>query len=208
MKITKFVHSCLLVEHEGKTVLFDPGNYSYDEKVFDYTQLETLDYLIITHEHQDHFYLPFVKEIIGALSPVKVVAPESVVGQLKVEGITATSKGDEIVSIECADHEKLLNFPIPENLSVSVFDTLTHPGDSLSFHQSKRVLALPIQAPWGSMVASCEKAVAVRPEIVIPIHDWHWNDRARDGLYKMAKNYFEQKNIRFVEPEIGQSIEI
>ena len=62
MKITKFVHSCLLVEMPApisRTALFDPGVWS----TVDVNKLEYLDDIIITHEHGDHFDPELVKKL-------------------------------------------------------------------------------------------------------------------------------------------------
>jgi len=65
MKISKHIHSCLLVEDEGKTILIDPGKYSYDEKALNVVSLEKLDMIAITHQHSDHMYIPLIKEIVA-----------------------------------------------------------------------------------------------------------------------------------------------
>jgi hypothetical protein len=36
-----------------------------------------------------------------------------------------------------------------------------------------------------------------RPEIVIPIHDWHWNEPARDGIYAHLPEVMGKFGIRF-----------
>ena len=51
MRITKFGHACVRVEHDGATVVIDPGVF---------TDVEAVDgagAVLITHEHPDH-YLP------------------------------------------------------------------------------------------------------------------------------------------------------
>ena len=66
MKITKFVHACLLVEMPGpvnRTVLFDPGVFS--EEVLDADKLEHLDDIIITHVHSDHVSVPLLKILLA-----------------------------------------------------------------------------------------------------------------------------------------------
>lgn len=42
MRISKHIHSCLTVEAEGKRILIDPGNYTFDEGVLDVGKLENL----------------------------------------------------------------------------------------------------------------------------------------------------------------------
>ena len=111
-----------------------------------------------------------------------------------------------MISAEDAPHELLLGGRSVENTLFNIFWKLTHPGDSLKLNKSCDILALPIQAPWGSFVASVEKAAALKPKIVIPIHDWHWKDIARRKLYDAAKNYLAEKNIDFRGLETGEEL--
>jgi L-ascorbate metabolism protein UlaG (beta-lactamase superfamily) len=53
-----FGHACILFEAEGLTVLLDPMlSYTYDTQISRYTYAdlpEVIDYVLITHNHQDH----------------------------------------------------------------------------------------------------------------------------------------------------------
>ena len=53
-----FGHACILVETAGCSMLFDPVlSYTYESKISRYTYLdlpEVIDYVLITHNHQDH----------------------------------------------------------------------------------------------------------------------------------------------------------
>ena len=51
MRITKFGHACIRLEHDGKVVVVDPGMFTDPEAV------DGADAVVITHEHPDH-YLP------------------------------------------------------------------------------------------------------------------------------------------------------
>src|SRR3954470_11483178 len=65
MRITKFGHSCVRLEHDGKTVVLDPGMFT------DAEALDGADAVVITHEHPDH-YLPDHLERTGG--PVFAIA--------------------------------------------------------------------------------------------------------------------------------------
>jgi L-ascorbate metabolism protein UlaG (beta-lactamase superfamily) len=209
MVVSKYIHSCLVVEENGKTILIDPGNFTYDEKVLDVDAIGKLDYLLITHEHPDHFYIPLIKEIVGRFSEVKIISNGSVAGLLEKEGIKATTEGDEVVHLQNLPHARLLDIPAPVNTVFTIFGKLTHPGDCINFEKTADVLAMPIQAPWGSMVECCERAVALRPKKIIPIHDYHWRDEIREGTYKRLEVYFRNAGIEFVNPgEPGIKIEL
>lgn len=196
MKVSKHVHSCLLAEEGGIIILIDPGNYTYEENALDAGALKRLDFLLITHEHADHMHVPLIKKLVKKFPEMKIISNKSVAAILGKEELKVSTKGNGIIKMENAPHEMTLS-GAPENTMFTVFGKLTHPGDSLRFNKTADVLALPIQAPWGSMVAAVEKAAKLKPKFVIPIHDWHWNDKARKMLYERAADYLKQGGIEF-----------
>jgi L-ascorbate metabolism protein UlaG (beta-lactamase superfamily) len=209
MKISKHIHSCLLIEDQGKTVLIDPGQYSFEAKALDLGSITKLDALLITHEHPDHFYLPAIKEILAKFPKTPIISNPSVVELLKKENITASSLGNEFVEIEEAPHEHVFGVAqMPKNVLFRVFGKLTHPGDSEHYDLKTEVLALPVQAPWTATTAAVERAVKLKPKVIIPIHDWHWNEEAREGLYGRFVNYFKENGIDFKPLKTGEVVEV
>lgn len=208
MKISKHFHSCLLIEEQNKTFLFDPGNYTFDNNGLDLNSLKKLDYILITHEHPDHMYLPFIKQILAKFPDVQIFSNDSVKKILGKEGIKVETNNNEFIQFEEVKHEKIFMGPSPENLMITVFNKFSHPGDSLSFSKSAEILALPIQAPWGSTTWAVEKALEVKPKIIIPIHDWHWKDEIRKGMYNRLEQYFAEYDIVFKKPETREIIEV
>lgn len=206
MKISKHIHSCLLVEDQGKTILIDPGNYTFEERALDIGKLEKLDFILITHEHQDHVYLPFLRAILEKFTDVEIITNSAVAGILANENIKCSTSENEYIKMASAPHELVLGKKSFDNTIFNILGQLTHPGDSLQFDKTCDVLALPIQAPWGSFVASVEKAASLKPKIVIPIHDWHWKDVARKKLYEAAKNYLAERGIDFRGLELGAEL--
>lgn len=226
MKISKHIHSCLLAEDQGKTILIDPGNYTFEEGGLDVKKLERLDAILITHEHLDHMCPPLIKKILEKFAEVKIYSNEAVKKVLAKDGINvltsdgqkdvgrpeisggSTSIGRLNLQALSAPHELVLGGKSFDNTVFNIFGKLTHPGDSLQFNKSCDILALPIQAPWGSFVASVEKAAALKPKVVIPIHDWHWKDSARKKLYDAARNYLAERGIDFRGLELGEELTI
>jgi len=53
-----FGHACILIESQGMSMLFDPVlSYTYESGISRYTYLDlpdNIDYVLITHNHQDH----------------------------------------------------------------------------------------------------------------------------------------------------------
>lgn len=212
MKITKFVHSCLLVEMPepvNRTALFDPGMMS--AAALKDHNFEYLDDIIVTHTHGDHFDPDTIKWLVEKFPNVRITAPAEVVDSLKQQSITATDQpSDGIVFFE-SPHETIrpvFDSEPPQEIGVHYLDLLSHPGDSHSFKESKSILALPVQAPWGSEVDAIRLALELKPQHVLPIHDWHWSDDARNGEYDRMEGIFGQQGITFHKLETGVPIVI
>lgn len=207
MKISKHIHSCLLIEHDGKRILIDPGNYTYEQKALDVSKINTLDYLLITHEHPDHMYIPFVKELVGKFPSLKIISNSSIQKILTQEGLTVSIENDELVRLEPALHDKPLTFPIPQNVAFTIGNKLTHPGDSSTFTKTAEILALPMQTSLVNIVGMLDKAIELKPKAVIPIHDFHWKDSSRLVYYDHAKRILKENGIKFIPLETGRDSE-
>ncbi len=208
MKITKLEHSCLLVEMPdpvNRTALFDPGIMS--EPYVDVEALVYLDDIFITHGHGDHLSVPLVKRLLQKFPDVRITAPQEVVDKLKQESILATTEEFEGVQFLDAPHENVEPlFPQPEEIGYHYLDLLTHPGDSHGFSETKQVLALPVTAPWGSTVKAAALALRLKPKYVVPIHDWHWKDDAREQTYDSLEKLFAENGITFLKMQNGQPV--
>ena len=199
----------MLVEAGDKTALFDPGNYSYDSGLIDVEALPELNYLVITHEHADHFYLPLSIQICKKYPSLTVITTKSVAAQLQ-DKVVIKLKTDLDVTCELftAPHENLPAGSPPENIGVHFAGLFTHPGDSHSFTSSKEVLAMPMTAPWGSMTAAVQKILELKPKHVVPIHDWHWRPEALTGMYALIQGALKEAGINFIIPVDGQTIKL
>src|SRR4051812_15265297 len=112
MKISKHLHSCLLIEENGKTVLIDPGIFTYQEKALETDKLSNLDYILITHEHPDHMHVPFIKELMEKFPKAQIISNpsiEKILGEDKITVHTDLSDlpNDAGVQFEEVPHEKL-----------------------------------------------------------------------------------------------------
>lgn len=208
MKITKYLHSCLLIEEENMTLLTDPGQFTYESKVLDLKKLDKLDYILITHEHSDHMHIPFIKDLINYFPNVNIISNDSVVSILKENGINAKTDAPEFIQTDSVPHEDVVVSVPPENTQFTIFNKLTHPGDSHHVRKTAVILCLPIQAPWGSFANALKLAEELNPKFIIPIHDWHWKDEIRKGMYLRANEYLKLSDIDFRIIETGECIEI
>jgi L-ascorbate metabolism protein UlaG (beta-lactamase superfamily) len=208
MKITKLVHSCLLVEMPepvNRTVLFDPGQMS----TVDAASLQYLDDIVITHEHGDHIDIDVIKQLVQKFPQVRILTTAPVARQLEGQGIRAATEPPEGMELFSSPHENVEPlFPVPEQIGVHYLGKLTHPGDGLSFSETKELLALPVQAPWqkGTPVDAYIKAVELKPKYVLPIHDWHWRDEARESTYSNLEKAFAKEGIAFLKLKNGEPV--
>lgn len=210
MKITKFVHSCLLVEMPApvnRTVLFDPGVMS--EAALSVDDLEYLDDIVITHGHPDHYSPKLLAALIEKFPQVRITTTNEVADKLSEQGISATTEASDGIVFFDSPHENVTPlFPQPEEIGVHYLDMLTHPGDSHSFSETKDILALPVTAPWGGNIAAVNLAIKLKPKYVLPIHDWHWSDAARDSSYRQMSEAFRKEGIEFISLSTGNPVVI
>jgi L-ascorbate metabolism protein UlaG (beta-lactamase superfamily) len=80
-----FGHACVLIETAGLSMLFDPVlSYAYDSDIPRYTYLDlpdTIDYVLITHNHQDHVIFETLLQIRHKIKTI--VVPRSSTGSLQ-----------------------------------------------------------------------------------------------------------------------------
>lgn len=207
MKITKFVHACLLVETSDRVALFDPGTMSTPN--IDINQLARLNDIFITHAHGDHKDIPFIKQLVAKFPNVRITTTPEVVQELAAENIKATDQPSNGIVFFDSPHESVKPlFDPPQEIGIHYLDKLSHPGDSHSFHETKAILALPITAPWGSTIKALNIALELKPQHVLPIHDWHWRDEARNNTYDMFERILGEQGITFHKLQTGQPVEI
>jgi L-ascorbate metabolism protein UlaG (beta-lactamase superfamily) len=208
LKVTKYVHSCLVVETDDRVAVFDPGTMS--ETALNVNNLSRVDDIFITHEHPDHFSVDLIKQLVAKFPDAKIISTGSVVGKLKELGISATNSPIDGVSFFYAPHEDTVPLlsPVPEEVGIHYLDMLSDPGDSHSFSETKAILALPVQAPWGSSVNALRLGLELKPRFILPVHDWHWSDDARENMYNRFEQVFGDAGITFFKLETGKPVEI
>jgi L-ascorbate metabolism protein UlaG (beta-lactamase superfamily) len=80
-----FGHACILVETAGLTLLFDPVlSYTYESDISRYTYADlpdTIDYVFITHNHQDHILMETLLQLRHKINAI--VVPRNSYGLLQ-----------------------------------------------------------------------------------------------------------------------------
>jgi len=80
-----FGHACILIESQGTSLLFDPVlSYTYENGISRYTYLDlpdSIDYVLITHDHQDHILFETLLQIRHKVK--NIVVPRNNGGRLQ-----------------------------------------------------------------------------------------------------------------------------
>jgi len=71
-----------------------------------------------------------------------------------------------------------------------------------------KVLAMPFVAPWGIPKEALETVLRLKPEYVLPIHDWLYTDAAKEWLQNILKPQLEKAGIQLLASESGIEHEI
>lgn len=177
MKITKFGHSCLLVEEGEVRILLDPGSYSEGCK-----ELTSIDAIFITHEHGDHCDPESLKSLLSNNAGLVVYTNGGVGKKLEEAGIAYTLCEDGAVqdvkgvSVEAfgKQHAEIYStMPRVANTGYLIGGRLFHPGDSFETIPSKpvEILALPVVAPWMKSAMAIDFAKTINPKVCFSIHD-------------------------------------
>ena len=223
MKITKFGHSCMLVDtstpfdetqdkslstREGSLrILIDPGNYSTGQG-----EVKNINVILISHEHADHLDLSYFKTLVVNNPYAKIYSNPSVVALLEKEGIkaevveagkTITEKG---VAIEVfgRDHATMhSSIPPVRNVGYFIDSRLFYPGDALILPgKPVEILAFPITAPWSKIGEVIDYALAIRPKVCFPVHDG--NLKNTGATYRLPTQILEPQGIKFMVFELGR----
>ena len=176
MRLTKFGHSCLLVEEGGARVLLDPGSFSEG-----FETLEGLTAVCLTHQHVDHLDPERVRPLLDRNPGVRVVSDEGSAEALGEAGadVEVVHDGDELalgglaLRVVGRDHAAVHpEVPVVPNVGYLVGGRLFHPGDALTMPgEPVEVLAVPAGAPWLKLADAVDYLRKVGPRVAVPVHE-------------------------------------
>jgi L-ascorbate metabolism protein UlaG (beta-lactamase superfamily) len=191
MRITKFGHSCIRLEYDGKVVVIDPGMFTDPEAV------DGADAVVITHEHPDHYLPDHLARTDAALFTIDAVATKLREDAPDLgERVTVVSPGDEfdpgIPAVSVGELHAVIHPDLPRFYNSGYLFTLGdttvfHPGDALTVpEQPVDVLCVPVCAPWMRAAEGIDYARAVAAPRNLAIHDRIYSEaglRIVDGQY-------------------------
>lgn len=198
MRITKYTHACVRIEHEGRVLVVDPGTWSEP------AALTGADAVLVTHEHIDHVD---VLRLAGLGVPVHVPA-DADVPRLEAIRVTPgsefTAAGFRVRAVGGRHAPVHAGRPACANLGYVIDDAVYHPGDALHVPgQPIETLMVPLQASWLKTTEAIDFVNAVAPRRAFGIHDGQINER---GLGSVNGWLAEQADhgYRYLRP--GESL--
>ena len=211
MKIKKIGHCCFMVEpKEGIRIMTDPGAFSILQ-----SEEKNIDAVLITHEHQDHYHLDSLKEVLKNNPNVKIIT-NSAVGKLLTEaGISFTkvenAENYEINGVKIKGfgnkHAEIYGTYGQVQNTGYMIDSLCYPGDAFENPNCKvDILALPVAGPWMKMKDAIDYAKFLKPRVAFPVHDAFIQDWAT-FLWKLPGFFLPEAGIEFKKLELGKAEE-
>lgn len=205
MKVTKYPQSCLLLEKDGRRIVIDPGNFFAAK--YGIEQLGTVEAVLYTHQHPDHFGASLVQEFTAR--GVKLYGNTAVGELIGPVAITVNSgqpfkaAGFEILPHDLP-HCRTIELPPPQNTGYVIDDNFFHPGDGVvTSGVTVDGLAVPIAGPDISFVDAIDLAKQVKANKIIPMH-YH-----QDAFWANPENFAQR--IKFADVLVlqdGESVEL
>lgn len=212
MKVTKIGHCCLVIEHKGKTILTDPGNYSRGQDT-----VTGIDLILITHEHLDHLHIDSLKKVLENNKNAEIITNSGVGKILDRHNVkyTLIEDGQNLNWQEIlfegygTKHEEIYN-ELGQVINTGYFvdNKLFYPGDAfINPGKSVDILAAPISAPWATFKQCVNYIKEISPRIAFPVHDGMLVDGRAGPIYRLPPIILEGSNTKFVELKEGGVLE-
>ena len=176
MRIIKFGHACVRIEHDGVAVVVDPGVFT------EVGAVDGADAVLVTHEHADH-YLP--DNLRATDAPVFTI--DAVAGRIRedapdvAERVTVVRPGQEfdaglpvraVGELHAVIHPEMQRFFNSGYVVTAGEEKVYHPGDALTPPEEEvDLLCVPVSAPWLKASEAVDFARAVKAPRNLAIHD-------------------------------------
>jgi L-ascorbate metabolism protein UlaG (beta-lactamase superfamily) len=217
MKITKYLHSCLVFELDGYKLLFDPGKFSFAEGEVTVEMFKDVNAVIITHIHPDHYDVDILKQIL-ALSGAIVITNNQIGVDLDKVGIVYTifeegtaNFGPFILTALPVAHEPIMDNPLPQMTGFIINDKVLHPVDSMEDklleYKGIELLLMVTMAPFANEPRISRFADQLQPKQILPVHDGYAKEFFIKQRYAAYVKHFDKLGIKFHEVyKVGDGI--
>ena len=211
MRLTKFSHACVRLDHDGAVLVIDPGALSERES------LDGADAVLITHEHFDHLDVEALGEALAKRPSVDVYAHPDVVAKLVdlpgtrhevLSGDQFTAAGFTVRAY--GGLHALIHPDIPRIANLGFYveaARMYHPGDSFDVPDDAEVetLFVPVSAPWLKIAEAVDFTREVAPRRAYALHDALYTEVALSVVGQTMGNLAQTEFTRLAP---GTSVEL
>lgn len=211
MRLTKYGHSCLLIEDQGGRLVVDPGAFSRRAE-----GCVGIDAILVTHEHPDHLDAEIVRTLVRRNPAAAIYCDFRSNDRFQAMGMSATAvrHGDEFlcgrmtVQVRGQHHAKIHpTLPALPNVGYLVSGKMFVPGDALTTPDSPtEILAVPVAGPWLKLEEAMDYVHEVRPRIVVPVHEAPLADPTRH--YELVARHASLCGSVFLNLDNGKSVDV
>ena len=211
MRITKFGHACVRVEHDGAVVVLDPGVFT------DVAALEGADAVLITHEHPDH-YLP--EHLRATAAPIFTI--DAVAARIREDApdvadrVTVVAPGDSfdpgiparaVGELHAVIHPEFPRFFNSGYVLTAGGERVYHPGDALTPPgEDVDVLLVPVSAPWMRASEAIDFARAVGAPRNLAIHDRVYSEAGLKIVDGHMNAFLPKQGLSYVRLADGEDL--
>lgn len=211
MRIIKFGHACVRIEHDGQVLVVDPGVFT------DAEALDGAGAVLITHEHADH-YLPDHLRVTDA--PVFTI--DAVAARIREDApdvadrVTVVAPGEEfdaglpvraVGELHAVIHPEFPRFHNSGYVVRAGEAKIYHPGDALTEPgEDVDVLCVPVSAPWMRASEAIEFARAVKAPRNLAIHDRIYSGAGLGIVDGHMNAFLPQDGLSYVRIPDGEDL--
>ena len=211
MKLTKYEHSCLVLDKNGSTLIIDPGSFTLP-----LTDIMGVVAVVITHEHADHWTPEQLTRILDRNPGARILGPQGVAAAATGFEVEVVADGDTVeiepfsLSFYGEKHAIIhSSIPVIDNVGVLVDGELWYGGDSYTVPPVPvNTIAVPIGAPWLKIGDAMDYVLEMKPKRSFPIHDMTLSQAGKSMTQDRIRAVTELGGGEFFVLEPGQSYDL
>lgn len=209
MRLTKYNHSCVRLEKDGRVLVIDPGEWSEPEALTD------AEAVLVTHEHVDHVDTELLAAAQTGNPALVVHTNADVAAQLADKEIAARTVlvgdtfevGGFTVAVVGGEHAEIYDgLPGCVNIGFVIDGSVYHPGDAVFVPDAGvDTLLVPVSAPWLKLAEAIDFVRAVNPRRAFPIHDAMLSEIGKQGVDRWLGG---KANTDYGRLSSGESVDV